>query len=78
MFESLGRGPKCPMCNRVVTKIIEINGQKGCHDCKKKIKRGIEIIPYKASDRKETKVEKYHKEKERQVISKMKARRNRK
>jgi len=40
-------GPKCPVCNRIVIKLVATEdngkGEKMCVDCKRAIKKGKEI-----------------------------------
>jgi len=60
MFEGYGKGPICPMCKKVAVELKEVNGQKACISCKKKIKRGQEIIVHKPGKMGITKVEQYH------------------
>ena len=40
-------GPICPVCNYIVFKINDYNGQKMCHACKKAIKRSEEPKKFK-------------------------------
>lgn len=54
---NLDNGPKCNMCNRTVIKLVPLydndqhhTGQQCCVSCKKKIRRGEEIVKFKKTE----------------------------
>lgn len=52
-----GRGPVCPMCNKVAIQLVPMQdsdqahtGQMACVTCKRKIRANLPIIKFKRGD----------------------------